>query len=135
MSKTLTFISGNSIEESEFWNEIISLGGDKQQIGETYFQGIVSRGESAVWLFYRGNDLSDFDENELTILLEEYSLVPKTSFSIDISYGIGSEQLAFNISKYFLERYKESVVDDSFGNYFNYEEMEKVQCKDDGSWI
>ncbi|OKP84858.1 hypothetical protein A3842_07810, partial [Paenibacillus sp. P3E] len=96
MSKTLTFISGNSIEESEFWNEIISLGGDKQQIGETYFQGIVSRGESAVWLFYRGNDRSNFDENELTILLEEYSLVPKTSFSIDISNGIGSEQLAFN---------------------------------------
>lgn len=85
-------------------------------------------------MYFRGEVLN-LDSNELSRLNEAYSFTPKTSIAIDISSEEGSGHLALETCKSFMKKLQSSVVDDSYGNYYDENQINNMMVDDEGTWL
>ncbi|MCU6791548.1 hypothetical protein OB236_05320 [Paenibacillus sp. WQ 127069] len=134
MSKTMQFITNEVVSQDEFFEWVLFKGKEIQELSSGYKQVLFMKNEAVVWLYYRGDNKDEYDSDELSFLKNKYNIIPNTSIAIDVGNKQGSEELAFNICFEILSSFKYSVVDDSYGNFYNFSEMSLLECNLDGNW-
>ena len=124
MARVISIISNDFISKQQVFKFIESVNGTISTISKLT-QGVIQDGEKTLWIYYRGEEIN-LDSEELAEIKEKFNMIPKISIGIEISSEEGSKELAIDFCSKFLRQYPNCIIDDSYGNFFTIEQIEKI---------
>ena len=136
MSDSKIIFKEGYISQEEVFSFVESMGGHIMRFGSpSSSQGVIERNDALVWIYY--NDVLDVDffQYELYIMKKKFNMLPTITIGIGLSStNTKSPQLAFEFCLSFMNRYRDTVADDAYTHFYNYDELAKMECREDGFW-